>query len=352
MQPRERVLRAFQFEDVQPVPYTVWYDNETKEKIDTYYGHEMWQERIQNHVLRVTVNWEPRHYLDQNRFTDIYGTLWQQGRPIHIIRPVLAEPDLGRFEIPDFVPYVLKSKSPDPGCGHLSILHLSYEATRQRFQNEQDRVYCVAGYGFGIFESAWIIRGFEQFLTDLLWEQEFAHQLLDELVERHLGLVDLLTKLPCDGILFSDDYGDQNSVIIGPELWRKFIRPRLARLYERATLAGKMVFQHTCGNVFDIIPDLIDIGLHVLQGLQPEAMPVYEIKKRFGRNLCLWGGLGTQRLLPFGTPHEIKAEARKLKRVLGSGGGYVFSSSKPIMKDVPVENAVALMEESLVGRRQ
>ena len=162
-----------------------------------------------------------------------------------------------------------------------------------------DRVVTVAGYGFGLFESAWTVRGYENYFSDLLLEPAFAEGLLDLLLERHLELVDALVQLPCDGIIFSDDYGDQRGVIIGPELWRRFLKPRVAALYARVHAAGKLTFQHTCGNVFDIIPDLIEIGLDVLQSLQPEAMPVYEIKTQYGRNLRLWGGLGTQQLLPF-----------------------------------------------------
>jgi uroporphyrinogen decarboxylase len=78
-------------------------------------------------------------------------------------------------------------------------------------------------------------------------------------------------------------------------------------------------------------------------------MPVYEIKKHYGKNLCLWGGLGTQQLLPFGTPEEIREEVRNLKTYMGQGGGYILSSTKPIMSEVPVENAVALLEETIRG---
>jgi uroporphyrinogen decarboxylase len=149
--------------------------------------------------------------------------------------------------------------------------------------------------------------------------------------------------------MVTDDYGDQRGIGIGPERWRTFIKPRLARLYERIHGAGKKTFHHTCGNVFDIIPDLIEIGLDVLQSVQPETMPVYEIKRLYGKDICLWGGLGTQRLLPFGTPQEIRKEARRLKRELGRNGGYIFSSAKPILPEVPVENAVALIEESIAA---
>ena len=152
--------------------------------------------------------------------------------------------------------------------------------------------------------------------------------------------------MPCDGIIFSDDWGDQRGVIIGPHLWREFIKPRVKQLYAKVHAAGKMIFQHTCGNVFDIIPDLIEIGLDCLQSLQPEAMPVYAVKKLYGRSLRLWGGLGTQQLLPFGTPDKIRAEIRKLRDNLGKDGGYIFSSSKPIFHDVPIQNVLAFIEET------
>ena len=146
-------------------------------------------------------------------------------------------------------------------------------------------------------------------------------------------------------VIFSDDWGDQRGVIIGPDLWREFIKPRARKLYEKVHSMGKTTFQHSCGNVYDIIPDMIEIGLDCLQSLQPEAMPIYKIKEQYGRSLRLWGGLGTQEMLPFRRPKEIRDEVRNLKEKLGKGGGYVLTSCKPIMKDVPIKNAVAFIEE-------
>lgn len=195
-------------------------------------------------------------------------------------------------------------------------------------------------------ERGWMIRGFEDFLVDLVSEPRFVEELLDQVPQRQIELLQALLRLPIDGIIFADDWGDQRDVTIGPELWRIFVKPRTAKQYETVRAAGKLAFQHTCGNVFPIIPDLIGLGLDCLQSLQPEAMPVCELKKRYGRDLVLWGRIGTQQLLPFGTPEAIRNEMRRLKRELGCGG-YIFSSSKPIMSDVPIENAVALIEESV-----
>lgn len=90
---------------------------------------------------------------------------------------------------------------------------------------------------------------------------------------------------------------------------------------------------------------MIEMGLDVLESLQPEAMNVYEIKRRYGKNLRLWGGLGTQQLLPFGSPESVRREARRLKSEMGKGGGYILAPAKPLMREVPTENAVAVTEE-------
>ncbi len=108
---------------------------------------------------------------------------------------------------------------------------------------------------------------------------------------------------------------------------------------------GKLVISHCCGNIFGLIPDLVEVGLDGLESLQPEAMNVYEIKRRFGKNLRLWGGLGTQQLLPFGTPQEVRAEIRRLISEMGKGSGYILAAAKPIMWEVPTENAIAVIEE-------
>ena len=215
----------------------------------------------------------------------------------------------------------------------------------------QDKAVVARGMG-GLFLYAMALRGMENILIDMAINPEIAQAIFTKIADTNLqritrfleanpGVIDILD--------IGDDVAGQTGMIFSVAMWRTFIKPRLAQLYARVHAGGKMTFQHTCGSVIDIVPDLIEIGLDVLQSLQPEAMDVYRVKQLAGKKLRLWGGLGTQKLLPFGTPAEIRSEVRRLRDELGKNGGYVFTSSKPIMKDVPLANAVALIEETLAG---
>jgi uroporphyrinogen decarboxylase len=149
-----------------------------------------------------------------------------------------------------------------------------------------------------------------------------------------------------DGVMLSDDYGTQRGMLLSPGQWRKFVRSLLTEIYALAKKHGRTVFYHSCGNVFSIIGDLIDIGLDILHPIQPEAMDVFQLKREFGRHLMLCGGIRTQDLLPRGTPAQIRGEIRRLKEVMGKGGGYILEPGITLQADVPKKNLIALIEEA------
>ena len=344
---RDQVLKILQFEEVQPVPYTVWYDSDTEARLTEHYGGSEWKLRINDSIHRYSLVWEPEEYTEQDHYRDLHGTIWQRGNPIHITVPALAEPVLTGYDIPSYVPYLHRDESEIIDFTHGVVPTFRFADLEEQLRKTRGEAFTVVSCGPGLLERGWMIRGFEQFLMDLILYPEFVEDLLDLLLERQLELLDAVCSLPVDAILFVDDWGDQQGVTIGPKLWRRYLKPRVKVLYDRAHQLGKRTFHHTCGNVFPLIPDLIEIGLDCLQSLQPEAMPVYKLKEKYGGAMAFWGGLGTQALLPRGTPDQIRAEARKLKHYLGTGGGYVFTSSKPIMEDVPLANAIALIEATI-----
>ena len=120
-------------------------------------------------------------------------------------------------------------------------------------------------------------------------------------------------------------------------------------MYARVHEAGKYTLSHCCGSVADIMPDIIEIGLDVLESVQPEAkgMNPYELKRRYGSDITFWGGLGSQSTIPHGTLDEIKAEVTRLCREMGRGGGYILTSAKGLQPETPTENAAAVVEAFL-----
>ena len=213
--------------------------------------------------------------------------------------------------------------------------------------NENKNSFVATGLGFGMFVKTWIIRGFENAMADAIAEPVFYEELLDRICQLHLDQLDEILTLPVDGVSFDGDWGDQRGIILGSERWRRFIKPRKALFYERVHKAGKITINHSCGNVSDVVGDLIEIGLDVLQSVQPEAMNPYELKKEFGKDITFWGGLGSQKLIPFGTPSEIKDEVRRLCREMGDGGGYILGPAKALQPETPTENAAAVVEAFL-----
>lgn len=332
MTPRERVLAQIRHDETDLIPYTLGWEGDVAERLDAYYGGPAWRERVDSAIRHVP---GPSLTVDSSagsHFTDIYGTVWRvDRRPWHLERPALQEATLQGYTFPEVAPLFTagwKTSATEAG-----------EALRDHFT--------VAGFGFGLFERTWTLRGFTDVLADAAAEPAFYDELVERIAEHQLQIIERLVELPVDGIMFSDDWGYQHGVLLGPERWRRFIKPRLARMYERVHGAGKFTLSHCCGSVVDIVPDLIEIGLDVLESVQPEAMDPYELKKRYGQNITFWGGLGSQSVIPFGAPQEIKAEVARLCREMGRGGGYILGPAKALQPETPTENAAAVVEAFL-----
>ena len=188
-------------------------------------------------------------------------------------------------------------------------------------------------------------------MIDMLEAPEFVDELLDAIADFDCAVGGESLRHDIDGVKFGDDWGQQNGLIFGGRLWRRFIKPRLARMYGMVKRAGKAVLIHSCGRLQELFPELIELGLDVFNPFQPEAMDPYEMKKQFGDKLTFLGGMSVQRLLPFGTPQEIRDEACRLMEHVGRGGGFIIAPSHDMPGDIPIENMVAFIETVRNGRR-
>ena len=163
-------------------------------------------------------------------------------------------------------------------------------------------------------------------------------------------LENFLSLAEIDGVLLGSDWGSQRGLLMSPEAWDEMLRPGEQKEYDLIHAYGKDVWVHSCGNVEELVPRLVEMGLDVLNPVQSEAMDIRALKEHYGERLTFWGAISTQQTLPFGTPEDVKAEARRVRDLMGRGGGYIFSPAQSIQGDVPVENILALLEVARESR--
>ena len=219
-------------------------------------------------------------------------------------------------------------------------------------QANANRDFWVGAHSRGMFEIAWFIRGFEEFMVDMLVNPGLASALLDRIQEYLMarserilaegkGLIDMME--------YNDDVGGQNGMLINPDLWRRFIKPRMASFIKMCGKYNARIRFHSCGGIRPIIPDLIEIGVDVLNPVQTLAagMEPAGLKKDFGGRLAFNGGIDTQELLVNSTPEQVRGEVSRLISIFGRNGGYILAPSHVFQGDVPIENVVAVYEIAL-----
>ena len=333
MTPREIICEQIRHHETDPVPYTLPYSDDVGARLDEHYGNDEWRKKIKVYFAGVgNVGEAEPEKLDDTHNRDLFGTIWRTDNiPAVVEKAPLSEPSFQGYDFPGADKFV------DPACISDAV----------KFVNDSRDVFTFAGAP--CLWSSWYLRGFETTMMDIVAEEDFYIELLDRMTLLALDVVNSLADLPADAIMMGDDWGGQRGVLIGPDRWRKFYKPRYAQIFDAIRAQGKFSIMHCCGSVFDIMDDIVDVGLDVLESVQPEAagMNPYELKKRWGDKIAFWGGLGTQHTIPFSTPSEIRAEIRKLHGEMSKGGGYILAPAKPLRPEVPTENAVAVVEEFL-----
>jgi len=229
----------------------------------------------------------------------------------------------------------------------------SYEKIFERFKEareKSDKYFLVRIYG-SHFEKARDTRGSENFMADIAGSPKFAKGLMNRIVERNLVMLENFLQIPeIDGVLLGSDWGSQRGLLMSPAAWDDMIRPGEQAEYDLIHSYGKDAWVHSCGNIEPLIGRLIEMGLDVLNPLQPESMDIARIKRDYGGKLAFWGGISTQKTLPYGSPDEARQEARAVRDLLAAGGGYILSPAQSIQADVPLENMLALLEVAREGR--
>ena len=221
----------------------------------------------------------------------------------------------------------------------------------QRDLRERSGEFLVlpSGY-FGIYERAYAIMGFQEFMLNLSIAPRAVHRLMDKITANKVEMARRIVAMGFKIAHHGDDLGTQSATFFSKQTFREFVLPRLKEAWEPYNKAGLPICLHSCGNITDFIPDLLEIGMRVLEPVQP-VMDLAYLKRQFGRHLTFWGGIETQNLLPFGTPQQVKEMARRTIRTLGKGGRHIIAPSQEVMNDVPIDNVKALVE-TIIEERQ
>ncbi len=326
---RERVIKALEFEETDFVPWQISMTGPARQSFADYVGHGDIEEILGNHLYDVCdVGMDGMSEERPGFFRDEFGVLWDR----------TVDRDIGNpCEMPLSLPTLEGCTWPDPTDEH------RFEQIADSIERGKDR-FLVCDVGFSLFERAWTMRGMQNLLVDMLRHEDFVHELMDAICEWNMAYVARVLEHPIDAVLFGDDWGHQRGLIMGPTLWRKFIKPRIARMYGQVRDAGRMVYIHSCGKVDELFDELVEIGLNIFNPFQPDVMDTFALARRYKGRLAFCGGISVQRLLPYGTPEEVRGEVLRILREIGAGGGYIAAPSHAIPKDVPVENIMALWE--------
>ncbi len=329
--PRNLVDNAIKHKHNDFCPYYFFKirDTDLNNKLRKYYQvDDFHQSIIKNSVEfcgQIKAQLDP---LPNGTYRDEFGSLLELGSIPHLLKPALTTASLSNYKFPDLT------------------TDIHFEKVPRKVIKYSDRFRIIQLQEL-FFERAWNMRGMEDFMMDIILKPKFVEELLDELMNVMLRCVDKIISTylgSIESIGWTDDYGGQNGLLISPRSWRKLFKPRLAKLCERIHQAGKYIYFHSCGNIEAIMPDLIDIGVDIVNPIQPETMDIFKLKREYGRDICFFGGLGTQHTLVSGTPDQVTAEVEKCIKAVGKSGGLIVAPTKPITENVSFENALALIK--------
>ncbi len=330
MTDKEHVFAALRHQQSDRVPYDIQFTVPARRHMIDYYGDPNFESALGNCFLWL------RPHPPGMRFEEVTPDVWadefgvQWDRHIDKDIGVVCNRLVTRDNVADFL-------FPDPNDP------ARYRHFDESIAAHADKAVLVS-LGFSLFERAWTLAGMENVLMAMVDDTDFADRLLDRIVEFNLAIIENVCTHDIDIVRFGDDWGQQRGLLMGPQLWRRFIKPRFRAMCQAVKAHGKSTMLHSCGKVDAIFPDLIECGLDIFNPFQPEVMDVFDIKRTYGDDLTFYGGISIQRTLPFGTVMQVRDEVRRLLDEVGRQGGYIASPSHDIPGDARPENIAAMID--------
>ncbi len=352
MKHRDRVLMALHHEEADRCPMQMSFTPEFASRLrmdmlkkegathNPHGGGNTYElERALDHdMLLTSVGWANSYYQQPGSYTDEWGIGWKQceydtrfGKGCYTemaTHPLAEDAALETY------------RPPDPTRPEI------YEDAARTLRDFKDEYWIVGVTVTTIFETASALRGPEQILMDLALNPEIAGRILDIAYHYHLTAAKRLVQMGVDMVWTGDDVGAQHNMIISPDCWRKFLKPRMSNFFAelKAINPQVKVAYHSDGMITPIIPELIEIGLDILNPIQPACMDPAQLKREFGDKVCFWGSLDEQHTLPFGTPDDVRREVKERLRTIGKGGGLIIAPTHNVQLDAPLENFWAMQK--------
>jgi len=327
---RNIVIDALNHKDTRPIPYVIGLTTQARDRLVAEYKDSSIMEKFDSFITGVGYSGRPTEIPGRpGYFLDDYGVVWNRNG---------ADKDIGVIE-----GFVIK----DPIDNNYEFPAIGTDWLRNDLEKlsamKTDR-FKVANFGFTMFERCWTLMGMENTLTYMITCPEALEKFFDRLVDFWMPLVETAVEYDIDAVYFGDDWGQQRGLIMGPEYWRRFIKPRMAKLYQKVKSKGKYIIQHSCGDCHEIFPDLIEIGLDCYQTFQPEIYDIEKMKKLYGDKLSFMGAISTQQCLPRMNAKQVQAEIVRIARILSKNGGFIMAPTHSVPGDVKPENIMAMLE--------
>ncbi len=219
-------------------------------------------------------------------------------------------------------------------------------------ENYKKRGYPVFGYAGSVYEWSWWLRGMERFMEDLILRPLIAEAITEKVASYTKKLAVGSAKAGIEVLCFYDDVGMQTGMQISPALWRHFIKPHWIDILSavRSAYPHSIFFLHSCGNISKILPDIVELGFHILHPVQPECMEFTEVRQEYGKDILLCATVSAQKIFPFAKPKEIRREIRRLKEICSIDNRCILTPSNMIQPETPWENIIAFVEEARSSR--
>ncbi len=345
---RERFLMAINHEEPDRVPIDVWYTPEAEKKLLNYLGEDTeklslyaadggYLPHLMDHDFLITrLGPCTSYYLkDTQEYYDEWGIKWRWidtgtgNRYTEMVERPLANikaPD--EFTMPDF-----KDEK-------------RYEESKKIIEKHGKEYGIMGEVSCTLFELAWYLRGLDKVLEDMVLNKDFLHAYLDKLLTWVWDAGAILIKMCIDVIWIGDDFGAQDRLLISPELFREFFKPRYDKLFSYLrSINPDIIFAfHTDGYNYPILKDLIDVGVNILNPVQPKSMDPAKLKKDFGKELTFWGTIDNQETMPFGTVEDVINETKLRLKTVAPGGGLILGPAHNVQPQVPIENIMAFYD--------